>query len=354
MRITMTKLLFISAICVLSFATATASFAADTSHDTSADSKESKEKSISTKGSTDKKDSESTRKSRTKSKGKEKTKSTSKRESGTLGKNASLDLSISGRSLFTNDVRYKLPVDLGLSAQHKNGVIDLLRQDWIRHCAAANATVTEADANEAALRTYLGEVARMGATIGQALIYLQQDIPLIGKMQKTKTGEIEITGLGANDLQLLAAGAFKRAEAKISDLRILSQLSAITSNTEACRLVGGVEQNMRIQCGQATITLSSPPDLVYQGTPWYGSNGYSGISASYRVSSSWSWSQALEAAKTDSQFARYATEASDSSEHMESEGKSLEAAMTRRQAVDWMRANKTNMGAGKFMPSVHQ
>jgi hypothetical protein len=93
------------------------------------------------------------------------------------------------------------------------------------------------------------------------------------------------------------------------------------------------------------------------GLPWYvaeGMNtGFAGVTASYKVASSWSWSKALEDAKSDSRFTKYAKEASTAAEHLEAEGKSFEAAMSRRKAVEQMQGSKQGLSAGKFMPSVH-
>lgn len=312
-------------------------WAADFSQDTSAGKSLGKDESLSVKGSKE------DRSSKTKSRGSESNKSKSQRSESRRGGNSSLDASIPARALFTEEIRYKLPEDLGLAiTADATGKISLTEAELLQSTAKSNARISSVT-EEKPVREYLYEVAKFGAVVGQAQLNLNDDISKIGVIQRNKSGELEVTGLGADDIKTLANGAFKRAKTTITDPRIKSGLDAILNDKTPCRFAGEPSQ---IVCGTTALVLNTPPNLKYNGVEWYGGS-YAGISGSYRASSSWSWSKALENASGSSSFDRNVAD------DLESQGKSVEAVMTRKKAVERSKSNKTNMSPSKFLPG-HQ
>lgn len=341
-------------ICTLVVVAALAAapvLAVDYSNDSGSDTKESQDKSISIRNSKDKKDSTTVRKGKSTSTGRDKQQSTSDRESGTIGINDGLDVTLPAPLLFVGwqPPTPRLARDFGLSGDKGNGMINISFQEWLSQAARANKPVSEVT-DEAAIRRYLLEVAETGAVLGQAQLYLQADSGKIGKLKRKEDGTVEVRELGQDDLLNLASGALKKAQKQITDTRIKLQLAKIKADQSPCRFAGEPSQ---IQCGQAVLTLGAPPVLKISGMPWYADTSFAGVSAIYKVGSSWSWSQALEEARSNSKFSKFASEASTAAEHLEAEGKVLEAAMSRRKAVEKMQASKQGLSAGKFAPSVH-
>jgi len=353
----MSKLTAIALALVLVMAAGVAS-ATEFSHDTSDDSKDSKEKSLSQKNSNDEKDSKTKRKSKSKSTGKDKTDSDSDKKSGSLGENRGLDISLPAQSLFTElplDV-YLLPADFGWSGYMGGGVTNTSTADFYRNQAANNAPL-EAEP-QTKVQEYVLQILRAGARTGQAILDLQKQIAAFGAVTKDSKGNIEVTGLGEEDLLTLANGcmAATATQGAIKDKRIKLKMDSILKNgVPPCRFQGDLSA---IQCGRISLQLSSPPALKVDALEWWrlgegGAGSFAGLSGSYKVSSAWSWSQALESARNDSRFTKIASEASTSAEKMESEGRTFDAVMSRKKSLDAMTANKAGVGPGKFMPGIH-
>ncbi len=333
-------------IAILAFALTSPVFAADFSSDTGSDTKQSKEQSLSQKNNREQKASSSHKKSKSRSTGRDKTASRSAKESGTVGANEGLDLGLPAQALFTlPGMVYLLPADFGWTGQIPGGV-NTTTAEYYHQRATSNATLEPEEQEQ--VRAYLCQVAEAGALVGQAMINLQKDIPRIGRLTRDNKGNIEVRGIGADDLQTLATGAMRQAE-KMNDKRIRSQLDRILTDETTCRYQGDVT---RIQCGRAFLDLASPPVLKIDGVEWYGA-AFAGLSGSYKVASSWSWSKALEDAQNDSRFSKYAAEVAETAEKMEAEGKSFEAVQARKKAIEQMKANKAGMSPGKFLPGVH-
>lgn len=340
----------LGALVVSALALPSIAMAADTSFDTNLDKKDSKERSMSIKVNRDVKDTDSFRDSSTKSHGRESNLSSSKKQSGNIDRSGGLDMTIPARALFTADVvKYKLPADLGLAAVERGGWINTTAQEYYAQAAKSGVLVSRL-ADEQAVRDYLRAVAELGAVAGQAVIYLQQDLAKVGGPRKTVSGDIEITGIGLDDLLLLTEAAIVRAEKTITDSRIRNRLVSMLADKTPCRLAG---ENSNIECGKATLTLTTPPTLKYQGVDWYGPESLAGLKATYKIASNWSWAQSLEEASQDSRFKKLAIEASKAAEHAESQGKGFEAALARKKAVERAQASKQQMGPGKLLPGAN-
>jgi len=111
--------------------------------------------------------------------------------------------------------------------------------------------------DEEALRNYIKTIVCFGARAGQAQILLNNWIRKIGGVKQLKGGEYEITGLGADDLVSLAAGAWLQAE-KITDTRIKRDLDRILSDKSPCRLAGNTST---VVCGAVVVELAAPPSM---------------------------------------------------------------------------------------------
>lgn len=342
------RLVTILAVVLAVIGVCSVSYAADLSHEGGLDNRQGREKSMSQKSSVEQRDSQTKRNSKSTTRGGENNRSRSNKESASASKSRGLDLAISARDLFGDDaMEYRLPADFGLSAVvGQGGLINQTYQDWLYSMARSNTLVSQVT-DEKTLRAYFRNVAEKGAIIGQAMIYLQGDLAQLGGVKRTKNA-FEIIAIGADDLLALAQGAHKRAQAGISDARIRNRLEEILSDQAPCRLAGDPTS---IKCGKSLLTLTVPPKLTFRGVEWYG-HAYAGLDATYKVSSSWSWSQSLEHATTDSTFGRWAREQSEAAERLEAKGLTRDAVKTRREAVEKIRANKTSIGPGRFLPSA--
>lgn len=277
----------------------------------------------------------------TKSRGVESTSGRSSKNSGSVGGNSSLDLHIPARVLIPEDIDYMLPADFGLAARSDDsGWVNTTEQGWLEQQAKSGRKVS-AIADESTLRNYINTVAGFGARAGQAQILLNNWISKIGGVRKAKGGDYEITGLGADDLVSLAAAAWIQAE-NITDRRIKQDLDRILLDKTPCRLSGDVAN---IACGATVINLAAPPSLRFRTVEWYG-GAFAGINATYKVSSSWSWQKALEDSTGSSSFVRR------TADELEAQGNAFDATMTRKQAVERSRSNKSTFSSGK--PGSHQ
>ncbi|WP_281184734.1 hypothetical protein [Trichlorobacter lovleyi] len=272
----------------------------------------------------------------TKSRGTESTSGRSSKNSGSIGGNSGLDLSIPARALIPEEINYMLPVDFGLAAKAEDtGWVNTTEQSWLDQQAKSGGRVASF-ADEAALRRYINTVASFGARAGQAQILLNSWITKIGGVRKSKGGDYEITGLGADDLVSLAAAAWIQAE-NVTDRRIKQDLDRILADKTPCRLAGDTS---KVQCGVTVIQLNAPPELRFRAVEWYG-GAFAGINATYKVSSSWSWQKALEDSTGSSSFTRR------TADELEAQGNAFDATMTRKQAVERSKSNKSTFSSGK-------
>ena len=271
--------------------------------------------------------------------GSDSTASRTDRLNGSLGGGGGLDLSIPSRALIPEDIiQYKLPADFGLAARANGAWINTSYQEYISQQAKSGALVSNiaGENGEKDLREYLYSVATFGARAGQAQIILNNWAAKIGKIKRSKSGALEVSGLGSDDLVTLAAGAWQKAE-YLTDTRLLSDLDNIRNDQTSCRLSG---DPATIQCGAAVLHLSTPPSLKYRDVDWYG-GAFAGINGIYKVSSSWSWSKALENAKSNSTFVKK------QADELEASGEAFDAVMARKQAVEKSRTNRSTLSSGK-------
>lgn len=322
---------------LLSFS-ASQSHATDNSSELSASEKGTDEYGAAQKTGRDKKSTKGVKRGKSRSEGTESRTEAVGRTGAQVGANSALDLRLPVQTLFALPVSHSLlPSDFGWTGQLRSGAVDVSQADYYRQKASVNSPLSPAE--QAKIRDYFLQVARGGARVGQAMLNLEQDVPRIGKATRNKAGDIEVRGLGAEDLRMLSRGAMKRAGEKVTDGRIAAKLTELEGmvGAEPCRWQGDVS---RIQCGRAVLELTTPPNLTADGVEWYG-HSFAGLTATYAAASSWSWSQGLDDMQRDSKFNRFAKDVAVTTETMMTEGKAVEAVLTKKQAVERSTGVKT-------------
>lgn len=337
------------------FLMARAGAAADISVDTGQDVKTSKDKSVSGRTSAESRDSKTKRKSYSKSVGGDKSISHSGKFAATMDRQNSLDLQLPIATLFLIDSqKWMTQADFGLGGNQGNSWVSATVQDSQAKLAKANAKITDADVSEAAIRGYILALAKQGSVIAQAVIYLQEDVAAIGTLIRRPGDVVEVRGLGSADLTILAAGAIEKALKGLSDSRLALAMEQIKKdvNGSVCRFNGEVGL---VKCGSVTLQISVPPVIRFNGIPWFGAQeGFGGMTGTYRIASNWSYSQALESMKSDAHYSKWAAEVSAAAENMEAQGKSREAVVTKRKAVEKAASSKVGLSVARFLPNHQQ
>lgn len=88
------------------------------------------------------------------------------------------------------------------------------------------------------------------------------------------------------------------------------------------------------------LHLTAPPTLRFRSVEWFG-GAFAGINGNYKIASDWSWQRALEDSTGSSSFARK------TADELEARGDAFDATMTRKQAVERSRTNKSSTSSGK-------
>lgn len=340
--------------------------AVDTAGETGKDKKQDKERSTTTRKSIEDRESEGTRTSSTTSKGFDRQSSEVLKDLGQAMQSSGADVTLSLEVVFLDrlaelertDPRFRecgvvtrprLPADFGLSGDRGGRTINLTRQENFARMAAANAPVP---GDQAGLKQYMGCLTSYGAYIGQAYIYLTQDLAGIqGTVSKDRSGQITVRGMGYDDFVLLAEAALNKATA---DGGITNATIRRTHERagQDCPMRWDRELS-RISCGGNLMTLDTKPQLAIGGVPWYGEK-FAGYAGSYKLSRAWSYSSALEALKSTAKFARYAEDVATFAENLESKGKTREAVLVRKKAVDRVRSGRNTVSPARLMQTPGQ
>jgi hypothetical protein len=77
------------------------------------------------------------------------------------------------------------------------------------------------------------------------------------------------------------------------------------------------------------------------------------VSLTYKLTQSWSYSDALEQAKSDSRYSKWAHEVADRAEQLAASGKIAEAVFTKKKAIDRSLSTKAGLSAPNMMQSLH-
>ena len=245
----------------------------------------------------------------------------------------------------------KLGRDFGLSAEIRPGVIDTIKADYLSKAAQSNAYIRDL-ADELQIRHYRNCMADYGAIIGSAYLVLTQDLnDLKISVKKAEDNTITVSGLGYEDVLTLAKSALDRAIAGGAGAPSIARIrDRVTSEQSPCRFDRSLEN---IQCGSTLIILGTKPQLVASGIKWYGDGSYAGYAGTYKLSRSWSLSDAIEQLKTTERYSKFASEVAKYTEGIETHGKTKEATWAKKKALSLSEGGKQDVGTGKIVPSVH-
>jgi hypothetical protein len=343
------------------------SLALDLSTDATKDLRTGKEKSLSIKNNEEIKTSKGTKQSNTRSKGRDLSKSETIRTVGQAMQSGGLDVSLPLQNVFSAEIAAleqkgegifssrivtdpRLPKSFGLSAEVRPGLISLNKREYLDKYAVNNGDVSSVG-DEEAIIAYIHQLAEYGAIIGQAYLNLSNDLAAIkGAVSREKDGTIKVKGIGYDDFVILAKGALWKAVQTGPINSAIKANFALLENIRpgVCQFDGFVTS---IKCGPSVLRLGAIPQLRIAGQPWYG-DGFAGFTGTYKLSSSWSYTDALEKMKSNASTTKFASEWTAYSEALESEGKSREAVMAKKKAWDYARSGRTNISPTRLLPNV--
>ena len=275
--------------------------------------------------------------------------------------NRSIDIEIPLQSVFL-DALYKLknqkpccdywplitrpafPRDFGLSAEIKPGMMDQIKAQYLKEAAASNALISSVAADEDQLKYYIKSLAFYGCVIGQAYLYLQEDLSDLGiDVKGDQKGDIT-ANLAFDDFMVLSEGALKKALSNDFQGPVKALFDAITEDNTECRFDGQVET---IRCGCSIVTLSGKAQLRALGRNVYGDGGYAGFLGKYRVSSGMSWQAAMETLESTTKASRFAKEVANSKEALLAQGQNKEAVLLSKVAFESLLDAQSRVDTGK-------
>jgi len=202
--------------------------------------------------------------------------------------------------------------------------------------------------NEDKIKKYRDNIALYGIIIAQAYLNLNADLSALEPaMNKDKSGHIVVQKIGYDDFQTLADGALYRAVKHIGNKRLQKIYNTIIADQRPCQFAGTITT---IQCGSSVVNLSIPPVLNALGMTIFSPDRYMGFSGQYRVSSNWSYDQALEAMKSTSKYKKMAEEVSQYADKMESKGQGKEAVRVKKLAWDSAKSGKVSLALARLIP----
>lgn len=353
----------IAIVALFSFLNCNA-FALDTSIDYGKQKKTDKEVAQSLKRTRDEKKSYGHRDMKTKGEGGDDIIQNSVRESGHLTASSSAEIIMPLDVIFRDIIAaiekdippFKecrvisnplLPKDFGITSEIKANVIDNIKADYITKAAQSNSFI-KAIADEQALIVYRSCLAYYGSVIAQSYLNLNNSITEVkGMVSKDKDGNIVVDGIGYDDFIVIAEGALIETYRNgIKNQTLLSLINRALNEQSPCRFDKQVEN---INCGSVSINISASPSLSVSGIELYGKS-FAGYHASYKVSRSFSYSNALEKLKSSSKYYKWVAEVSTFAENLESEGKAKEATIVRKKAWEIAKSGKQTVSPSKLLP----
>jgi len=352
----------IISVAVLSLMLAINAIAQDASYDTSKSRKSTKEQSIQHKKSIDKKDSTGSRKSKTRTQGTDTTTQDTARTTGQDASQKGADVIMPLEAVFLDKIAVleaqtepfnlckvatnpKLLRDFGLTAEISPGVIDAIAADFLAKSAQSNSGL-KTIADEKAIKNYRKLPCLLRALIGQAYLYLSGDL----NAGRNKNGNIDIKGMGYDDFSTLAEASLLRAvETGFTNTTIKGLYDRAVNDNQPCMFDRTLEN---IKCGPTVMTIGGSPQLTVSGIKMYG-DGFAGYQGTFKVSRSWSFTTALENLKTNSKYAKFAEEVSNYTEELESQGRSREAVLVRKKALELAKSNKQAVSPSRLLPQIH-
>ena len=356
----------ITASVLMVFLFCTTGFALDTSYDTGKTQKHEKEQTQSMRRTQEKRKTKGKRKSTTSSTGVDKQAADTLKQLGQAMQSHGFEITVDLKGLFLDRIaelekrsrrpfcdckiatKPVLPRDIGLSAEIAPGVIDTIKAQYISQAAQYNAPVTDL-ADEQAVRHYIQCLSYYGALIGEAYLNLNHDLQALDALQKDKSGKITVSGIGYDDLCVLADGALKQAMVRIKNPYIQTLYSQAQRAKSECVLAGAPE---KIRCGTVTLILGPVPQLDVLGVRFFSENTFAGFSATYRVNASWSYSDVLEALRSTTRYRKFAEDVAQYSERLVALGRAREAVMLKKKAFELAKTGKQVISPSRLIPGL--
>lgn len=262
---------------------------------------------------------------------------------------ANSSINISVLSLIPDPgLKYLQLSDLGLAAEYEDGFVNSTAAQFYNSSFAAGAPAAKVG-DGAAIIDYIKSVANTGLEIAQAEMYLIDRAATLSGKKTSKSLDKEglvlnaAAVLGVDDLPPLAAQAWLDAEKGVRSRQLVRLRERIDADLkQVCRLNG----TNSIACGSTVLNVTMPPRLTTGGVEIFGATTFAGLSANIVVSRTTSLQAAFDSSRNTSDSMR--SEIAD----LDSEGRSFEAAMNRKEALNRSKGSKKNMGIGKYIPGL--
>jgi len=340
-----------------------AAYSLDIGIDTHREKRIDREKSLSTKDTEEQRTSSGTKKASITTTGTDQNDQEIIKQAGQRMRNSNLDVTLSLGNVFLQSLaileqsepilkahmltRPRQPADFGLSAEIQPGVIDSIKADLLNKAASSNSPVSSVGSN-GRIRLYRDSLALYGIIVAQAYLNLSSDLArLDAGASRDEKGNITVKNLGYNDLLVLADGTLLRAVKNVKDKRLQRLYQAVIDDKTPCRFAGSVTE---IQCGSSTMTISGKPSLTALGMTIFSQDGFAGFTGNYKISSGWSYDQALESLKNTTKYKKMAEEVSKYTDSLESKGKAGEAVMIKKLAWNSAKSGKVSLALARLIP----
>ncbi len=202
--------------------------------------------------------------------------------------------------------------------------------------------------NESGIKTYLNNVAYYGCLIGQAFLYLKEDIDLLDVQAKENRKTIS-ANISYDDFSILAEAALEKAASGLFGLNFNSKMIvnlhySINKDDSPCYFGGDINV---VKCGRSVIKLSTPPELNVSNIVVYG-DSFAGFSGAFRVSSGLSWGNAIENLKNTTEGQEFTKEVTRSKDRLLSQGMTREAVFLTKAAWESVSGSSSSISAGSL------
>lgn len=341
--------------------------------DTTESDKFQVDKSTQQKKSVDKKESKGDKESETNSTGQDNMSQSQWKAEQQANKSSGVEISVGIDALFVNYIadlekndvlpfsycklytKPKVAEDFGFTAMRQQGngsaTIDTIRASMLEQAAKSNASVDSMSSNSNEhLKVYRDCMAYYGAVIGQSILTLNNELPKIAKVNEDKKrNEKIVQDIGLEDLKMLAQGSInKTLKSGVNSQFVKNYYDKVIGGDQDCRFNGAVQS---INCGITTMEISSKPNLEVAGVQYFGSFGsnsfFAGLSGNYRISASFSYSNAVDQLESVSKYSKFAKDVQTYKEELLSKGYAKEAVSLTKKAYDWAASNKTSVRVDK-------
>ena len=340
-----------------------AAYSLDIGIDTHREKRIDREKSLSTKDTEEQRTSSGTKNASTTTTGTDQNDQQIIKHIGQRMRNSNLDVTLSLGKVFLESLamlepsepilkarlltKPRQPADFGISAEIQPGVINTIKADLLNKAASSNSPVSSVGSN-GRLRLFRDSLALYGIIVAQAYLNLSSDLAILDAgATRDKKGNIAVKNLGYDDFFILVDAALLKAVKNVKNKRLQRLYKAVITDKTPCRFAGSVTE---IQCGSSTMTISSKPSLTALGMTIFSQDGFAGFTGNFKISSGWSYDQALESLKNTTKYKKMAEEVSKYTDSLESKGKAGEAVMIKKLAWNSAKSGKVSLALARLIP----